>query len=667
MAINIYDNLSDRAKWEFKRLVIGKESAFDMLVSNLKGFDFYNFDDISSRLQFQYFALEPNIKTLKTEGIDGWWQNEAFIPSDMSGIQPLIEIKNPGEKLKKFYSSFALSEVPGKYSIRIPLVDDFTKVVLPFSNNDLSQARFDELLRGLNEGFGIKASDNQKKGKYVRSIANIAIVKAKNVVYRLLKQDDKIRIPFKGKMMLAQKAADGVKYSNIDKVIKIYDNLLKVTLAKNVRALKKNKNKINKDMKFAARIFANLLMVRGTINDVDLNKKAEKCLNLQFANLINRAKFDSTQLKIITELGASMAQDLCRESGITKEMIVSAMESVGFKYENQPETIKEAFLEVKERDYTNFARPLAGDLKNSSTMEESPFEDFENEDVSGFTVSDGLGDIDALNELPEIPTDLYLPGASGELEETNSSNVIELPERFADEIDEVSNKIALRQLPREAFTGGMDNSGVISTLIMQEKEKQNKKSDKEEYEVKELDHLEGFSSSAIPNKRIEKVIDEIIMKILRDTSMTLDTKLKKCKNPETKAMKYAKLKSDMLAHSLVYYQHKTSKMNVSDEIYAEENSLVAEKARYMADLLYKARGILVSDIQFEQDYSPIQPGERMSSYINRLLNLELPQAHKPVTLAQKCKNYINSTADGLLSGTLDKEDPNLYIADDRIV
>ena len=103
---------SKKAKEELRALVTDKQAAFDMLVENYLGKKECGALDVTSRLQLQYFLLNPQINHLQTNGINGWWQNESYEPNEVAeGLEPVIDTTNNNGDGERLFSSFALKQV----------------------------------------------------------------------------------------------------------------------------------------------------------------------------------------------------------------------------------------------------------------------------------------------------------------------------------------------------------------------------------------------------------------------------------------------------------------------------------------------------------------------------------------------------------------------------
>lgn len=364
MAKKFLDLLSQKAKKEVENIVNNKENAIDMLVNNYYGKKTCSGENIVSRMQVQFFALNPSLSTLQTEGKDGWWQKEAYEPNTVNtNVFPLIETETTEDKWgKQYYSSFALKELNGTYSLRYPLDDDYTSNTSPFMGDEMNTANYNMLVRQVEKSLGVKIVDGKVSSLnlYKRSLYVLATTKIKNTALKLVGKLEKVATAFKGKLTLANKSKSNYKYTNIEKTVKIFDELFKVGITKQTKYAKKEyKKSISKDIQFASRLFADILMSRITsYGDVSINKKVEKCLALQFSNVLNRNNFSSSDLKLITDMATNTVVDTCKRMGYTKEKIVQKMTLNGYVYSDMPSSEKDALLMAHEKDYSAYMSSL---------------------------------------------------------------------------------------------------------------------------------------------------------------------------------------------------------------------------------------------------------------------------------------------------------------------
>lgn len=418
----IYDQLSEKAKQELSKLVNNKQNAVDMIVSNFysSGEENYSSSDICSRFQVQYFAQNPNLNTLQEDGKEGWWQNEAYEPSSVNGsLSPIIETPTTvSEWGKKFYSSFALKEVKESLNLRYPLVDDYAAYSAPFADGTSKEVNFKEIVSQIESKLGvtIKEGDVAVKSLYKRNKLVLTIAKIKNVALKLAKRTDLIETSFKGTMVLGNKIGK-YKFSNTEKIVKIYDEIFRVGIAKQLHTIKsKTSKKASKEIKFISRLFADLLMARITdYGDSSINKKVEKCISLQFANVLNRYPQSAEQMKVITALGTNVVADTCKRLGLTKEKIIQKMVSNGYQYPKVPNNLNEAILLAHEKDYSLYEANLQQEINKT--------EDENRETITKIT-SDNNTQEEKLQEEKNSETNLLeAPKIAGLLPKGNSKEI----------------------------------------------------------------------------------------------------------------------------------------------------------------------------------------------------------------------------------------------------
>ncbi len=357
---NILTMLTTEAQQEINSLVKSQKNAVNMLFDNLANGN-YDYSQISNRLQAQFFALSPRFESLQANNKNGWWQNEEYEPNTVaSKIYPLFVDQNGASK----FSSFALQELATKNTLRYPLVDDYAFGFSAFKNTQATDNKFNEFTQLLNNKLGVTVAGDYANG-YVRTkngIIQKAILKVKNIALKLLKKEQQKEPIFSGKITLAKKMASGYRPTHIEKTIKIYDSLLGAGVNSVLKNLKKQQMpKLSKELLFASRLFANMLMCRvHDFGDESANLKTEKCLSLQFANVINKMQFNSQQLKLITLLGVRAASELCESMGLSSQDVAEKLVKNGFSFSSEPTSIKEAFILAKESNINKYLEALAG-------------------------------------------------------------------------------------------------------------------------------------------------------------------------------------------------------------------------------------------------------------------------------------------------------------------
>lgn len=391
---------SDTLK-QISHLINERKNAFDLLKDNLEGKSKLDYTDIVSRLQVQYFALDRNRENVLTKEE---WFNDGF-----NNTFKVNEAISPITKNNE-YSSFALIEPSDDMLLHYPLDDDYIALVGPFAIKDgkeYTEFQFEKELNNIQTKLGIKVLQSNKLSfsKFKQNFVKNAIIKIKNKFLKLCKKEP-VQTTYYGKIYLRSNI-EGFVPSYVDRVAKIYDYILKVSVSKFAKKYKtKNNKKLPKSIQFASRIYANILMSRVLdLNDVSNNIKLEKCLWLQFANVLNKYCFDSSELKAITKLGLEAAIQTCKDLGITKNQIVAKATKIGFVYDCVPQNEHEAFLRVKERDYSIYSensnlKNKEQDNVNKSSKEENitSFAKKSNESVNTTTKKKLSGE----QELKEI-------------------------------------------------------------------------------------------------------------------------------------------------------------------------------------------------------------------------------------------------------------------------
>lgn len=344
------EQLTLEAQAELNALAKGT-NAFDLLVKNFyaNGEGDISFRDVVARLQAQYFALSSVEESLKT--ISAWDQNEYNEPNEVNRAIPAI--------LGNKYSSFALKDVSEDFEINYPLDDDYSLAGAPFIATDISSSQLSLAYRQLAQKVGIEISESSvassTRYKTPNKIISGAILKVKNLFLKIAKKPQLTSNIYQGKITLQTKVG-GYNVSNVEKLIKAFDAILKKSISRDVKQMKKlNKGKISSEVQYASRLFADILMVRiNDLGDIKNNQIAEKCLWLQFSGILNRYGFRSEELSMITELGTMSVVNTCANFGITKEKVIERMTRLGYTYSSVPVDISQALLNVKEKNYNRY-------------------------------------------------------------------------------------------------------------------------------------------------------------------------------------------------------------------------------------------------------------------------------------------------------------------------
>lgn len=335
---------------ELDGLVKNKENAFDLLIKNLRENGLTDVDStkVVSRLQTQYIAENRKDGDLRT--IEDWDQKEYYEPNEVNDNIPAVT--------KGRYSSFALLKIDNSTELSLPLAEDYSSIYQPFAQKSFSDVSLATNINNLVDKLGVvvKQNDLYKFSIYKRSLVNRAFAKVKNKTLSLFKKPIKVVGLFSGKISLKTKINSYVM-SNVEKITKIYDFILNVAIKAEAKNFKEQMGDKAKEIKYVARLFADVLMARvNDLGDINNNKKLEKCLWLQFANALNKYNFDSNELKIITELGVKATVTTCKNLGITKEKIVERMNALGYIYTCVPSNEQQALTEVKQKDYSVYSQ-----------------------------------------------------------------------------------------------------------------------------------------------------------------------------------------------------------------------------------------------------------------------------------------------------------------------
>jgi len=473
---NYYELLSDSSRVEFARLIKNKENAYDLILKNYLNSEksLYSYSDISSRLQIQYFALAPNILNVQTRGIQGWLQNETGQPNEVAdGIIPLIELTNDRGRIMQYYSSFATKEVENKFGLRYPLVDDHTNPVSSFDGASMPGNIFNQVINLFKDRFNIQievGDDTSKKSlfhKYGLSVSPKCI---------------------SGTIYLDSKTPNGYKYSNVEKLVRVYYEVASAVAERNINSFKiQTKQKFSKDMQFASVLFATLLLSRvSEYENPEINAIVERCLWLQYANVINRAEMSPAQLNVVTELGATTAAEMVEKLGLSVDAIKEIMEQNDYSYAIEPTNIKEALLYATEASYVKYAKPMYDNI----------VEFYQNQSGKSGPYKTRMD-----NEVNEI-LELAGPESTAEL----SSDIAGLLNSGVAQI-EAGSRIQL--LP--------DGDGSDSMRSLTDRSFLTSQSTSQNIEEKVI----GFNKNSVRANTVDKILDEMITKAISDRAISI--------------------------------------------------------------------------------------------------------------------------------------------------
>lgn len=345
--------LSSETRAEISNLINNKQDAFDMLREIYNDENAFDYSEIVSRLQAQFFAYDRNRQNILTAQE---WKNDGFNNTFQvnDAIAPITSNQ---------YSSFALVEPSDELLLHYPLDDDYIALVGPFAIKDqteYTEQNFNKELANIQQKLGIvvKQSGKLSVSTFKQSFVKKAILKIKNSFYKLCKKQDKIKTLYSGKINLNTNV-DGIQPSYVDRIAKVYDYILKSSV-KDVIKNYKNGKKLPKEHLFVARIYANILMSRVLdLKDLSNNKKLEKCLWLQYANNLNKYCFSSDELKLITTIGLEAAAKTCKKLGISTSKIVTKATLLGYEYDCVPQDERIALLMARQKDYSKYSEQAA--------------------------------------------------------------------------------------------------------------------------------------------------------------------------------------------------------------------------------------------------------------------------------------------------------------------
>lgn len=333
---------------QIEYLTKNKQTAFDILTENYKnnGEMDISATDIVSRLQVEYFALDRDENNLKTKV--QWAQNEFYEPAQVNTAIPQIT--------KGKYSSFALRTVGDTFQLSLPIDDDYASFVPPFSpEKDIPDIILATNLQVLKSKYGVKmgAENKYETASYKTDTIAGTLKKINNLFLSLSNKPISQYGKYNGTISLRSNI-QGYKVTNVEKLICVYDLLFQKAIKSAIKSYKEQHNeKITKQVAFGARLFADILLARVLeLQDVNNNKVLEKCLWLQFANALNKYGYSAKELKQITEIGATLTANTCKDLGITKDKIIERMKKLGFQHTCIPADEFQALIFIKQKDYT---------------------------------------------------------------------------------------------------------------------------------------------------------------------------------------------------------------------------------------------------------------------------------------------------------------------------
>lgn len=333
---------------QFTYLTTNKQTAFDLLVENYRADDEMSVTsaEVVSRLQTEYVALDRNENYLKTK--KQWAQSEFYEPAQVNTAIPEIT--------KGKYSSFAIRTVNDTFDLSFPLDDDYASFVPPFSlEKDIPDITLETNLQMIKGKYGVKmgAENQYETSVYKGDVFAGTVTKIVNLFLSMSKKPINVYGKYNGTISIRSKI-QGYTICNVEKLIWVYDLIFKKAIKQTVKNYTKRHNeKVTKQTMFGARLFADILMSRVLdLKDVSNNRVLEKCLWLQFSNALNKYGYSAKELKQITEIGANLVADTCRDLDISKDKIIERMKKLGYDYSCSPRDEFQALINAKQKDYS---------------------------------------------------------------------------------------------------------------------------------------------------------------------------------------------------------------------------------------------------------------------------------------------------------------------------
>ncbi len=624
--VEVYNKLSKAAKEEIAKIVENRENAIDMIINNFyRGDVEYSSYDVCTRFQVQNFALNPDENTLQSDDKEGWWQNESYEPSSVNdGIIPLMEVEATVDTWpKQYYSSFALKELPNRYTLRYPLDDDYTATKQPFAGLSMSDANYVVAVNKIQKKLGIKIVNGKCStiNLYKRSFVNLAVTKIKNIGLKLIGKPELAKTAFKGSLVLADRTQSRYTYSNIEKIVKIYDELFRVEIAK-LAKYSKGKYKVGKDIKFASRLFADILMARITdYGDTNINKKVEKCLSLQFANVLNRYPLDSEELKLVTDMASEIVVGTCARLGITKNNIIQRMTINGYQYPKVPQDEKEALLLARERDYSVYGSIAAGkEIVPVRTAEEVKSQKPSILQLQAAKVKEPNG----ITGKKDGVIQLGAPKIAGLLPQRASES------KYSD----------VKRLPSlQMLTGNTIANRLLAGLAEEAKKRQEQNSPAV---VQPADATTIVKTRKITKKAIEKTIDKIIIKLLSEKVVSINANLNAKRYSAVGGREQGEQSANVYSHVLSYY---TDYVNTSKTAQPEgvDNGNFYSRSKKICNGIIELKNKLVEKILDGKDFAENESGQSSAKYLNERMREitkteETPQGY---TLRDFIKMYLS--------------------------
>lgn len=662
--IRVWDKLSFQAQQEVVNIVKNKENAIDLIVKNYFGEQSCDAGAVSSRFQVQNFALDPNVFSLQTEGKDGWWQSEAYEPNTVNAkVFPIIQTPTTEDEWgKNLFSSYALKELDGVYNIKYPLTDDYTKVISPFVNLEMTDVHFNNVKSMVENGLKIKVTNGKAYGVnlYKRSLHILATTKIKNSALKLARKFDKIKTAFAGKLVLAEKSTNNYKYTNIEKTVKMFDSIFKVGVIRQVKYASQKKNKkISKDVQFASRLFANILMTRVlTYGNPEINRTVEKCLSLQFSNVLNRSAFTSEQLKLITELAANTVVDTCERMGLNKDKIMERNVVNGYAYKKVPTTIKEAVLFAQEKDYSQYFVNLETRLTQKELLhfETNPTGDIEVEfeDVTDRLTKTRNKVTDIVQYNKESLRDIPL------LKEPKISGLLASPSKKVALVSGASNKLLPEGRKIERLISGNKVDGYlkpgVSGLLPTSKHLLPVSFFKNDQKlaIAPIEYIKEEPTEEIYNintRKIAKQIDKEVEETIAKTVITLTNASNANRFSKYGGKEKAENLIEFLSTALCFYKKSIKKPLRTTQMSKKNNATIYSRAHQFSNVLGVIKNNIVEGMAEKSKSNLKKINETPTEYVTRLSKMVCKDgSEEGLTIKKYIQKYIKNVSDIYVSG-----------------
>lgn len=553
-----------------------KKTAFGLLIDNLVGKE-KSYINVVTSLQDEFFVPSLNNDNLKS--IDQWDQREYFEANEIDNNIPAV--------LPGLYSSFAIKEFSSSFAVHYPLKEDYATTNFPFKNFDMSNDSYTNILQNIKDKLSVNViKNNTNLVFYKRKLA--LKNKCKNLFLKLTKKQTKLN--YSGTIYLKSKYIISQDVSNSENLIKIYDYLLSVS-QKSQKKLKKVSNEI----KYASRLFANILVCRATdFSSVQNYQKANKCLSLQFANLLNKYQFDSKQLQDIVKFGTLTAGKLCEDLGYTKEQIMEQIEKNGYKYGQIPNTMFNALLLADknlEKIYFNSTETVKEETKQTESKEETKKTGDSSKTENKSDKTDNKSENKSENIMEDAKNKqnvIYLPR---DISAYNKQQELKKLREFALDVNNFDHYMKMILKTCNTQPNAQELTSKISTLVTSKQDIATKKS--------------------LSKKLVTKHIDELVRCNLAKKSVGASKP--NVTKPET--ILKNKRRSALYALTLAYYESNI-RFNCDINIGQTLSDQEIELTKTLGNELYQKREQFSDMIISKQDEK--NAGQKIKSFINEI-------------------------------------------------